>query len=114
MPLSYVHHRPLGPVFSRGENGSESETEHFVFRVREGFRISKCLTPDGRPEEGLRADRAHDMRSATTSGIGSKTFCLAAKGMWAARRRTFVEAVLFRFRAGTPWRDLARSNETLL
>ena len=31
------------------------------------------------------------------------------KAMWAVRRRTiawFVEAVLFRFRAGIPWRDL--------
>jgi transposase len=45
---------------------------------------------------------------ATTSGIGSKTFCRAVKAMWAARaadNRLFVEAVLFRFRAGIPWRD---------
>jgi hypothetical protein len=27
----------LGPVFSRRENGSESDTEHFVFRRGEGF-----------------------------------------------------------------------------
>ena len=48
------------------------------------------------------------MRCATTSGIGSKTFCRAVKAMWAAAadNRLFVEAVLFRFRAGIPWRDL--------
>ena len=49
------------------------------------------------------------MPCATTSGIGSKIFCRAVKAMWggtAADNRLFVEAVLFRFRAGIPWRDL--------
>ena len=49
------------------------------------------------------------MRCATTSGIGSKTFCWAREGHVggaAADNRLFVEAVLFRFRAGIPWRDL--------
>ena len=27
----------LGPVFSRRENGSESDTERFAFQTREGF-----------------------------------------------------------------------------
>src|SRR3984957_18019266 len=30
------------------------------------------------------------MPCATTNGIGSKTFCQAAKAMWAVRRRTIV------------------------
>src|SRR5467141_3859168 len=34
------------------------------------------------------------MRYATINGIGSRIFCLV------------VEAVLFRYRAGVPWRDL--------
>src|SRR6201987_3803720 len=45
------------------------------------------------------------MHWATTSGMGSRTFCPAAKATGAANR-LFVEAVLFRFRAGVPWRDL--------
>jgi hypothetical protein len=49
------------------------------------------------------------MHYATTSGTGSRTFCPAAKAMWEALRRTigwFVEAVLYRYKAGIPWRDL--------
>ena len=40
---------------------------------------------------------------ATTSGTGSRIFCL---GGTAADNRVFVEAVLYRYRAGIPWRDL--------
>jgi hypothetical protein len=29
----------LGPVFSSGENRSESDTEHFAFQMREGFPL---------------------------------------------------------------------------
>jgi transposase len=49
------------------------------------------------------------MGCATISGIGSRIFCPAAKAVWEVLRRItdlFVEAVLFRFRAGVPWRDL--------
>jgi transposase len=49
------------------------------------------------------------MHYATTSGIGSRIFSPAVKVMSEARRRIivlFVEAVLFRYRADVPWRDL--------
>jgi transposase len=49
------------------------------------------------------------MHYATINGIGSRIFCLVAKahvGGTAADNRLFVEAVLFRYRAGVPWRDL--------
>ena len=51
-------------------------------------QISKCLTREWSARGG--ADRCDDMHSATTSGIGSKTFCRAVKAMWAARRRTIA------------------------
>ena len=37
-----------------------------------------------------------------------KDFCLAVKARWVSARdnRLFVEAVLYRYRAGIPWRDL--------
>ena len=49
-----------------------------------------------------------DMPCATTSGIGSRYFAgrEGHVGGTAADNRLFVEAVLFRFRAGIPWRDL--------
>jgi len=46
---------------------------------------------------------------ATTNGSGSRTFCLGVKGHvggTAEDNRLFVEAVLYRFRTGCPWRDL--------
>ena len=49
------------------------------------------------------------MHYATINGIGSRIFFRVAKAMWEARRRDnrlFVEAVLYRYRAGIPWRDL--------
>src|SRR5215831_19553330 len=49
------------------------------------------------------------MGCATISGIGSRTFCPAAKAMWEALRRITdcsSKRFLFRFRAGVPWRDL--------
>ena len=49
------------------------------------------------------------MRCATTSGIGLKDILPGREGHvggTAADNRLFVEAVLFRFRAGIPWRDL--------
>src|SRR5208283_4112492 len=54
------------------------------------------------------ADRCDDMRCATTSLIGSKTFCLAVKAMWRARRRTTAcsSKPFSSGRAGIPWRDL--------
>src|SRR5436190_23725005 len=61
----------------------------------------------GRPEGG--ADRCGAMHYATTSGIGSRIFCPAEEGHvggTAADNRVFVEAVLYRYRAGIPWRDL--------
>jgi transposase len=39
------------------------------------------------------------MHYVTISGTGSRMFCPAAKAM-------SVEAVLFRYRAGIPWRDV--------
>ena len=45
----------------------------------------------------------------TINGRGSKIFFRGGKGMLAARRpinRLFVDAVLYRYRAGVPWRDL--------
>src|SRR6266404_9309176 len=43
-----------------------------------------------------------------TNGNVSRTFCPAVKGMLASAKdnRLFVEAVLYRYRAGIPWRDL--------
>lgn len=44
-----------------------------------------------------------------TSGSGSKTYFRAEKAQWGSRlsyNRLFVEAVLYRYRAGIPWRDL--------
>jgi transposase len=60
----------------------------------------------GRPEGG--ADRCGDMGYATTNGIELRIFCPAVKDMWVARRKIIdiVEAVLYRFRTGCPWRDL--------
>ena len=49
------------------------------------------------------------MDYATTNGIGSRIFCPGVTGTLAARRKIidcFVEAVLYRFRTGCPWRDL--------
>ena len=77
-----------------------------MFRIGEGFRISKCLTVSGRPEEGLtdgryalrddQWDRIKDILPGREGHVGGT----------AADNRLFVEAVLFRFRAGVPWRDL--------
>ncbi|SRR6266436_1059705 len=61
----------------------------------------------GRPLGG--ADRCGAMHYATINGIGARIFFRVAKAMWEARRadnRLFVEAVLYRYRAGIPWRDL--------
>jgi Transposase and inactivated derivatives len=44
-----------------------------------------------------------------TNGTGSKIVCRAVKvmvGVTAKDNRLFVEAVIYRFRAGMPWRDL--------
>ena len=44
-----------------------------------------------------------------TSGSGFGISCRDERAMWGARRmdnRRFVEAVLYRYRAGIPWRDL--------
>ena len=49
------------------------------------------------------------MHYAMTNGIGSRIFCLVARDMsggTAADNRLFVEAVVYRYRAGIPWRDL--------
>jgi transposase len=48
------------------------------------------------------------MGYTTTSGAGSKSFCPGVKdvGGTAKDNRLFVEAVLYRFRTGCPWRDL--------
>ena len=45
------------------------------------------------------------MDFVTTSGIGSRTW-EGSVGVTAADNRLFVEAVLYRYRAGIPWRDL--------
>src|ERR687891_1425332 len=55
------------------------------------------------------ADRCGDTRCGTTNGSGSRLCCRGGRGMSAERRPTiglFVEAVLYRYRAGIPWRDL--------
>jgi len=60
----------------------------------------------GRREE---ADRWSALACATTNEIGSRIFCQAGRGHvggTAADNRLFVEAVLYRFRTGMPWRDL--------
>lgn len=49
------------------------------------------------------------MPFAMTNGSVSRTFCPAVKGMSGSLPRItglFVEAVLYRYRAGIPWRDL--------
>jgi transposase len=48
------------------------------------------------------------MDCETTNGIGSRIFCPAGKAMSAAMpdNRLFVEAVLYKYRTGIPWRDL--------
>ena len=60
----------------------------------------------GRPEEGLTHATMHTARRP----VGSDPRYLPGReghvGGTAADNRLFVEAVLFRFRAGIPWRDL--------
>ena len=77
-----------------------------VFWLGGGFpnqRMSELVS--GRPLGG--ADRCDDMRCVTISGIGSRSAGREGHvGGTAADNRLFVEAVLFRFRAGVPWRDL--------
>jgi transposase len=49
------------------------------------------------------------MRYGTTSGSGFRTCCRGREetvGVTARGNRLFVEAVLYRYRAGIPWRDL--------
>jgi transposase len=49
------------------------------------------------------------MACVTTNGSGSSICCLGSQagvGVTAADNRLFVEAVLYRYRAGIPWRDL--------
>ncbi len=49
------------------------------------------------------------MDCVTINGNALKTCCLGAKkvvGATAKDNRLFVEAVLYRYRAGIPWRDL--------
>ena len=55
------------------------------------------------------ADQCAATACATTNGIGLRTCCLAVRGhvgVTAKDDRLFVEAVLYRYRAGIPWRDL--------
>ena len=55
------------------------------------------------------ADRCDAMHHATSNGIGSSDFLPGREGHvggTAADNRLFVEAVLYRYRAGIPWRDL--------
>ena len=53
------------------------------------------------------ADPCADMAYATTSGIALKTCCREGHvGVTAIDNRLFVEAVLYRYPAGIPWRDL--------
>src|SRR5947209_11291834 len=61
----------------------------------------------GRPEGG--ADRCGAMHYATISRDRIKDFLPGREGHvggTAADNRVFVEAVLYRYRAGIPWRDL--------
>jgi transposase len=56
-----------------------------------------------------RADPCNALDCETISGNGSRIFCRAVKATSAATQRTigcFVEAVLYRYRTGIPWRDL--------
>jgi transposase len=49
------------------------------------------------------------MPFGTINGTGSSRYCRGVKAMLGSQPRTigcFVEAVLFRYRAGIPWRDL--------
>ena len=48
------------------------------------------------------------MGCVTINGSGSETCCRAVRAGWGdgADNRLFVEAVLYRYRAGIPWRDL--------
>ena len=55
------------------------------------------------------ADRCGGSDCVTISGSGSRTCCPGAKvrsGVTGADNRRFVEAVLYRYRTGMPWRDL--------
>jgi transposase len=58
-------------------------------------------------EVGLRrADRWSALAYTTTDGIGSTIFVAKAMTGAAPDNRLFVEANLYRFRTGIPWRDL--------
>ena len=49
------------------------------------------------------------MPFGTINGTGSRIFCRDVKGhvgVTAKDNRLFVEAVIYRYRAGIPWRDL--------
>ena len=55
------------------------------------------------------ADRCDATPCATTSGTVSRACCLAGRaqsGSPGGDNRLFIEAVLYRYRAGIPWRDL--------
>src|SRR5215813_14222746 len=54
------------------------------------------------------ADACTATPCATTSGIRSRISCPAARAMSAVRQPTiaFVDAVIYRYRTGIPWRDL--------
>ena len=70
-------------------------------------RISKCLTHERSARGG--ADRCDDMHLRDDQWDRIKDILPGREGHvggTAADNRLFVEAVLFRFRAGIPWRDL--------
>ena len=90
-----------------GRTDRNRTQERFAFQKREGFPDQQSLTHER--SASRRADRCDVMHCATTSGIGSKIVLPGREGHvggTAADNRLFVEAVLFRFRAGIPWRDL--------
>src|SRR5271165_4124826 len=93
--LGQIAPRDAGP--KPEENGFDEQaivrTQNILcFGSGGDSRISKSLTREWSARGG--ADRCDDMHCATTSGIGSKTFCRAVKAMWGARRRLQVALTL--------------------
>src|SRR5215468_4163234 len=100
----------VGSYLNRKGNGSESYGEHrFLVPVRCDLGFTNHQLSDSW-EVGLRrADRWSALAYATTNGNRIKDILPGREGHvggTAADNRLFVEAILYRFRTGIPWRDL--------
>src|SRR6202030_2445221 len=92
-------------------NGTESNAEHrsMIRSLALFWGFPNQLSSDSWVVGFEEADPCSALDCETTNGSGSKIFCPGEKVMWAANaadNRLFVDAVLYRYRTGVPWRDL--------